>query len=148
LYKVRKENNFDIEYKIDLPEFNANFTTCEFSKSLTDKLRENGFIVKVFVNSNFLSNMVNTAAAYTGSASLMDNHEDGEVAMAFGYGKKIGFSSHGNNLFGYSNGCDNILYDWFGEFDKWSRCIEISKKLTVDEIVAELKSVKTEPVTA
>ena len=148
LYKVRKENNFPIEYKIDKPEFSANFTTCEFSKSLTDKLRENGFIVKVFVNSNFLSNMINTAAAYTGSNSFVDSHEDGEVAMAYGYGKKIGFSSHSNSLFGYSNGCENILYNWFGEFNKWSDCIEVSKKLSIDEIVAELKSIKTEPVPA
>jgi hypothetical protein len=39
---------------------------------------------------------------------------------------------------GYSNGCDNVLFDYFGEFDKWSRCNEISKDLSPKEIVREL----------
>ena len=64
--------------------------------------------------------------------------------MAYGYGKKIGFSSFNNDFMGYSNGCENILWDRFGEFDKWSRCYEIPKTTPIEEIIEILKSDKNE----
>jgi hypothetical protein len=70
----------------------------------------------------------------------MDTEIEGDVAIAYGHNKIIGFSSFKNDLYGYSNGCDNILWDVYGEFDKWSRCNEISKNTSIEEIVEILIS--------
>jgi hypothetical protein len=40
---------------------------------------------------------------------------------------------------GYSDGCENILFDYYGEFDKWSRCRIIDKKTPIKEIIDILK---------
>jgi len=48
---------------------------------------------------------------------------------------KIGFSSKKNSYRGYSNGCENVLFDYFGEFDKWSRCHVIAKDYTPADVV-------------
>ena len=143
-FKIRKENKLDIEFEINDPDYKKNFASCEFSKNLTDALRLAGFIVGVrSENTNFLSSMISTAAAYTGKY-IETKEEEGESAIAYGFGKKIGYSSKNDSLFGYSSGCDNILFDWLGEFDKWSRCNEISKTTSIDEIVEILKSEKKE----
>lgn len=133
-YKVKKENVFDPKYEINGKSFTDNFTNCEKSKKLVEDLRKNGFIVSVSSNSSFLLGMVNNACKLTGQAGV-DSSIDGEIATAWGYGKKIGFSSFDNDYRGYSNGCDNILWDKFGEFDKWSRCNEIDKKTPNEEII-------------
>jgi len=139
-FKVKKETHNFFEYQINLPGYSNNFKTCEFSKRLTDVLRENGFIVNVTNgNANFLSSMVAHASSYIGKESVIDE-EEGETAVAYGFGKKIGFSSKNNTLYGYSNACDNILWDNFGEFDKWSRCNEIPKTMDVTDIIKILKT--------
>lgn len=135
LFKIRKENPIDIKFEINYPSYSDNFSTCERSKALVDALRANGFIVSVRKeNENFLSSLVATAAAATGQ-EIEVSKEDGEVAIAYGHGKKIGFSSYDNTLFGYSYGVESILWDRFGEFDKWSRCNEIPKTTSVEEII-------------
>jgi hypothetical protein len=134
-FKIRNENRLEINYEINSPRYSANFNTCEFSKNLTDALRANGFIVAVDSrNQNFLLSLVSTAAAYIGK-HIETTGEEGETAIAYGHGKKIGFSSRRNSLFGYHDGCENILFDHFGEFDKWSRARWISKDTDIDEIV-------------
>lgn len=144
-FKVKKENPVDIQYQVSRPSYFKNFNTCEFSKNLTDKLRENGFIVSVQnKNPDFLMGMVKTAAAYTGQAIDVDDDDGGEIAIAYGYGKIIGFSSQKNSFRGYSDGCENILYDYFGEFDKWSRCNWITKDTDVNEIIKRLMEKKDE----
>lgn len=141
-FKIQKENKLDVKYEINLPGYFRNFTSCEFSKNLVDALRANGFIVDVHTkNPNFLSSMIGTAAAYTGQEHDVDE-EEGEIAIAYGYGKKIGISSGNSTLFGYSYACDSILWDHFGEFDKWSRCNEILKTTPIDQIVETLKNEK------
>lgn len=138
-FKIRKENKFDPQYEINSIGYSQNFNTCEFSKKLTDALRENGFIVYVnSINKNFLSGMMETAASFVGK-SIEPDYEIGETAIAYGYDKMIGFSSGNNSLFGYSNGCDNILFDYYGQFDKWSRCNTIPKTTSIYEIVEQLK---------
>jgi len=137
-FKIKKENKFDVDYKINSSNYFKNFTNCNFSQELTKKLRENGFIVSVEQNSNFLMNMVNTASSYTGG-KIEDTTIDGEIAVAYGHGKKIGFSSFDNDYMGYSNGCDYILWDKFGNFNKWSQCEEITKGGSIDEIIEILK---------
>ena len=134
-FKVKKENKLDNKFEINSPSFFENFSDCEFSKKLTEALRSSGFIVSVKKNKDFLVGMVNTAVAYTGKNNFKDDEIEGEIAIAYGHGKKIGFSSFNNDFMGYSNGCDNILWDKFGEFDKWSRCNEIPKTISIDEIV-------------
>lgn len=137
-FKVKKENPIDIKFEINEPSYKANFTNCEFSQKLTDALRENGFIVSVTKNTDFLTGMINTATAYTGSGELKDPTTDGEIALAYGHGKKIGFSSFKNDYMGYSYGIDSILWDAHGHFNKWSQCNEIPKTTSVDDIIKEL----------
>lgn len=139
-FKVRRENSFNPDYQINNPEYSDNFKNCDFSKELTNRLRENGFIVSVTRNESFLSNIINTAIAYTGESDYVDSAIEGEIAIAYGHNKKIGFSSKDNDFMGYSNGKSNILYDFFGCFDKWSRCNEILKSTNIDDIIKELLS--------
>lgn len=137
-FKIKKENNIDIDYEINNPSYYENFTNCNFSKILTHALRKEGFIVRVEKNESFLGGMLNTAISLTGGEQI-DNEIEGDIAVAYGYGKKIGFSSFNNDFMGYSDGEDNILWDNFGEFDKWSRCNHISKKTKISEIINILK---------
>jgi len=138
LFKVRKENKFDPKYEINVPQFFANFSDCEFSKQLTDELRKNGFIVRVDANHNHLMGMISTAAQYTTGKSDIDTSEKGETAVAYGHGMIVGFSSGIDSFRGYSNGCDNVLWDKFGEFNKWSRCYEIPKSDGVQTIIDKI----------
>ena len=138
-FKVRKENPFDPQYEINLIRYSRNFDNDRWAQELTEELRANGFLVGVSPgNPNFLLNMVKTAAAYSGQSIEDDEEEEGQSAIAYGHGMKIGFSSGNNDFMGYSNGCDNVLFDYFEEFDKWSRCNEISKLLKPKDIVKSL----------
>jgi hypothetical protein len=141
-FKIKKENRVYFDFEINDSSYFNNFTTCDFSKNLTDTLRANGFLVNVRNNSNFKLSMISTAIAYIGQKSDINDEEKGEIAIAYGYGKKIGYSSKNNNFMGYSNGCDNILFDYFGEFDKWSRCAEINKTNSIENIINILKESK------
>jgi len=138
-FKIRKENKIDIQYEVSKDGYFNNFSNCDFSKQLTEELRKNGFLVYVEKNESFLGNMINSAISLSGG-DLMDTEIEGDVAIAYGHNKIIGFSSFKNDLYGYSNGCDNILWDVYGEFDKWSRCNEISKNTSIEEIVEILIS--------
>lgn len=141
LMKVRKENFFDPQYEVNDPTFFNNFNTCDFSNLLVNELRKEGFLVRVFnKNPNFISGLIEQAAEYTGSPLSETEKivEDGEYAIAWGYGKQIGFSSNNDTFQGYSNGCKNILYDYFDEFNKWSRCREVSKTSSIPDILTIL----------
>ena len=121
-YKVKKENKLDVEFEINDPAFFNNFKTCERSKTLVDALRTNGFIVKVW-NEN--------------PHRLIGDCE-GETAMAWGYGKQIGFSPNDATFQGYGDGVENILWDKYGWFNKWSQCNRIKKTSSIQEILAIL----------
>jgi hypothetical protein len=137
-FKIKKSNPLDIKYEINMPKYKRNFENREFSQKLTEALRANGFIVGISKgNPNFISSMISTAAAYTGQI-IEEQEENGQIAVAYGHGRIIGFSTGENNFRGYSNGCENILYDFYGEFNKWSQCIEIHKSTPIDEIIEEL----------
>ncbi len=139
-FKIKKENNFSPKFEINDPEFFNDFKTCEFSKKLTEALRANGFIVRVKnKNPDFLMGMVSTATLYSSGKYEEPKDDGGEIGVAYGHGKKIGFSSGKNSFMGYSKGCKNILWDMYGEFDKWSRCNEIPKTTSIDEIIEILK---------
>lgn len=133
-FKVTKYNPVDVNYEINSPRYSEKFVNCDFSNKLTDELRKNGFIVGVSRNESFLGNMLNTAISYAGG-EFKDSEIEGDIAIAYGYGKKIGFSSFKNDFMGYSDGYENILWDKFGEFDKWSRCNLISKNTPIEDIV-------------
>lgn len=120
-FKVKKVNEFEPIYEINKPSFANNFKTA--SNELVERLRNEGFLVSVWnENPNFLI-----------------GEESGELAIAYGFGKIIGFSTETNSFRGYQNGRENILWDKFGNFDKWSRCNEISKNTPIDEIIFKLK---------
>jgi len=138
-FKIKKENKLDIKFEVNKPSYFKNFTNCEFSKELTNKLRENGFLVSVFGNTSFLGDMINTASAHMGNKDFKDTTIDGEIAVAYGHGIRVGFSSFNNDYRGYSNGCDSVLWDKFDEFNKWSQCNEILKTESVDDIIKILK---------
>lgn len=125
-YIVKKENTFDPDYKVSLPSYFANFKHDGKSANLVNALREEGFLVQVF-NSN---------------PGFLIGEEDGEIAVAYGHNLKIGISSYKNTFRGYKDGCESILYDFYGEFDKWSSCYEISKDLKIKKIISLLKNAK------
>lgn len=137
-FKIKKENPLDVKFEINLAKYKRNFNSCEFSQKLTEALRENGFIVGVSKgNPNFISSMISTAAAAIGKYSEI-SEDEGQIATAYCHGRVIGFSSGENSYQGYGNGCENILYDFFGEFNKWSQCVELHKSTPIDEIIKEL----------
>jgi hypothetical protein len=112
LFKIREDVKFDPGYEVNKPSFYANFSTDERAAELVGKLRENGFLVSV-VNG------------------------DKEYAVAYGYGKRAGITSHDNSfLSAHSTG--SVLWDWNEEFNKWSQCNEIPKDTPIDEIVLTL----------
>ena len=111
-----RENIFKPEYEVNAPSYSKNFIKDDHSAELVNLLRKEGFLVSVF------------------------NKEDGEMAIAYGYDKKIGFSSHENAFLGYSAGKDCILFDYYNEFDKWSRCRGINKTRSFEEIIKKLKA--------
>jgi len=143
-FKVRKENRFDPEYEINLVKYTRNFDNCERSQKLTEVLRANGFIVGVSKgNPDFIMGMIANASEYTTGIRGDDREEGGQIAVAYGHGRMIGFSSEENNFRGYSQGCEWILYEFFGEFNKWSQCIEIHKTTPIDDIIKELTDDRT-----
>lgn len=138
-FKVRKENVFDPQYEINLPNYSRNFIDCERSQKLTEVLRANGFIVGVSKgNPDFIMGMIGAVQEYTNGQRDADQEVGGQIATAYGHGMMIGFSSADNTYQGYSYGRKNILFDYFGEFDKWSQCHEIDKKCTPEEIIKRL----------
>lgn len=137
-FKVKKENFFAPQYQINMEKYSRQFINDEWAQELTLRLRESGFIVGVSKgNPNFLSSMFSTAAAFVGKR-IAPQEEEGQTAIAYGHGMKIGFSTGKDTFLGYSNGCENLLYDYFQEFNKWSQCHKISKSLCPKEIVKEL----------
>lgn len=139
IFKVRKENRFEPNYEINLPSYEYVFSSDPWANDLVASLRTNGFIVSVYPNTSFLLGMMNTAVSLLGG-ECVDSNIPGEIAIAYGYGKKIGFSSGENDFRGYIIGEKNVLWDTFDEFDKWSRCNTIPKDLPVQDIVDILRS--------
>lgn len=135
-FKVRKENCFDPKYEINSLGYSRNFIDCERSQKLTEALRANGFIVFVSEgNPDFIMSMIGTAQQYATGQRNADREAGGQIATAYGHGMKIGFSSGDNTYQGYSYGVKSILFDYFGEFNKWSQCHEIDKDTAPDEVI-------------
>ena len=138
-YKVRNENPFDPEYEINMAKYERNFDNDKWAQELTNELRANGFIVGVSKgNPNFIMSMIGTAQEYTGRKRDADRDEEGQIATAYGHGMIVGFSTGDDTYRGYSNGRTEVLFDYHGEFNKWSQCLGIEKSVSPKEIVAEL----------
>ena len=103
-------SNYTPDYKIDNECYFDNFKTDIWAKELVEKLRNNGFIV--------------------------DYNEEYQFAKAYGFDKMIGISSEINPIYYFKSNV--ILYDYRNCFDKWSKCLEISKSTPIDEIVNKL----------
>ena len=122
-YKVRRPNTFNPEYAVNAAQYSRDFTEDDaYSKSLVDALRSNGFLVQVW-NHN---------------PDRLIGENDGEIAIAYGHGLRVGFSTGNNSFRGYQCGVDSILYDAWDHFDKWSRCREIKKGVDPDEVIRML----------
>ena len=135
-FKIKKENLFDPKYEINMKSYSRDFHCCERSQKLTEALRANGFIVSVSEgNPDFITSMINTAHEYCTGQREADKEAGGQIATAYGHGMMIGFSSGDNTYRGYSYGVKSVLFDYFGEFNKWSQCYEIDKTLPAEEIV-------------
>jgi len=123
IYFPKRKNRKKIIFNIDEPEYFNNFTEDEKMTQLVNELRNNNFIVKVY-NSN---------------PDRLIGENEGQIAIAYGYNKRIGFSTFNNSFRGYGIGCDSILWDFDDCFDKWSRSNEISKTETIENIISVLK---------
>lgn len=143
-YKVRKENKLELNYEVSYPGYFENFETCDFAKKLTDALRANGFLVYVRKeNPDYLMSMVSNAAAHIGQKIEVEKVPE-EIAFAYGHGKRIGFTARDNSLMGYSYARESVLFDWYDEFNKWSRCKEILKTTPIEEILETLMEKRVE----
>lgn len=144
-YKVRKENNFNPQYEINMARYSRNFDNCSYSQEITEALRENGFIVGVSKgNPDFIMGMIATAQEYSGQERTADKEAGGQIATAYGKGIMIGFSSGDNTYRGYSYGIKSILFDFFQEFNKWSQCYEIAKGTPPEEVIKLLNEASEE----
>jgi hypothetical protein len=117
-----KDSEYEPNYQINEATFNNNFTEDVWAIELTDKLRAAGFLVQV----------------YNENPGLIYGVSEGEMAVAYGFNKKIGFSTGNNDFRGYHIGCDHVLYDYYNCFDKWSKALIIKKTTPIDEIVRQL----------
>lgn len=126
VYIQNKEKTLDIKYEVNEPSFFAQFTEDENSKNLVERLRQEGFLVRVY-NSN---------------PNRLIGEEEGQICIGYGYGKIFGFSTFKNSFRGYGDGCENILFDYFQEFNKWSQCNWINKETSIEEIINILKRTK------
>lgn len=147
-YKVKNENPFDPKYEINGVSYTRNFQNQDgWEQHLVDELRMNDFIVSVNEgNPDFISGMLATAATHNGQQMDVKDNE-GQIATAYGHGMIIGFSTGNNDYRGYSNGRENVLFDYYKEFNKWSQCNEISKDLSPKEIVQELLKPRNDDTT-
>lgn len=94
-------------------------------KEITQALLDNGFFVNIYKNTCF----------------LVGTEIGGCQITAYGHGRRVGISEFDNTFRGYGNGKSEILWDYYDQFDKWSRCNEISKNTDIKDIINEL----TEP---
>lgn len=108
----------NITYEINHPALRRDFSTSGKEQELVIALRNSGFLVSI-TKDNLVSS----------------NEEDEEVATTYGYGKKIGFSALGLPVHGYYNGTDKVLWNNYGEFNKWSKCNYIPMYLSVEDII-------------
>jgi len=130
IYRVKEDRPLDIKWEINGPYINNLFKSDEWANKLTLDLRKAGFIVNVY-NSN---------------PNRLIGEELGQIAIAWGWGKRVGFSSGSNNFMGYKDGEKNVLFDKWDCFDKWSRCETISKSESIESIVEKLMTVEDEDI--
>ena len=128
IYIQKKEKLITHKFEIYGKSFTRNFDSDEYAQSLVTALREAGFIISV----------------HTENPHRLIGECDGQSCIGWGFGKKFGFSTFNNELFGYHDGRECILYDHYGEFCKWSRCLGIKKGTPVEEVVKLLQKQRNE----
>lgn len=116
----------------DLPEFEKHYGNIDLLTDpkiieLAHALKENGFFFRIHKNTGF----------------LIGEPIDDYIIMAYGENKMIGISEFNHSFRGYGYGCDNILWDFYADFDKWSRCFEIPKTNHTNKIIKILQSKDT-----
>lgn len=122
-FKVKKENHKDFVFEVNKSKY-LGIPNDEYLREFTEKLREEGFLVRVEKEDTY--------------------YDYCETITAFGCDKIIGISPIGEPFEGYRSGEDFVLFDWLDEFDKWSRSRQIEKSLKIDEIINILKEKEDE----
>ena len=113
-YKPKSDSKVFNDYEItQTTELINNFNNDEKLNELVTVMRNLGFLVYVSENT----------------------YEGNTQALAYGHNKMIGFSELNTRYNDYYNGKDYILWDNFDEFNKWSTAEEISKDLSINEII-------------
>lgn len=122
---VKKYNEMKFDFEINRHEYFLNFDkyATEKERNLLFQLRQMGFIVGIYAN---------------------DEDVQGHDVIGYGHGKIVGFSTGKYNFQSYPDGFDSVLWDHFGEFDKWSRCNKIPKTTKNEEIIDILINNKNE----
>lgn len=114
-YIVKKENPKQFDFKVNHPSFFNEINLDDKIGDLVNLMRLNGFIVRVYEVNN--------------------DGKTHQECLAYGHNKIVGFSTGDNLYYGYTYGIENILWDRFNEFDKWSKCNQIKKTLSNEEIL-------------
>ena len=118
-WKNNKKYKFPFKYEVNGPEYLANFNDDNKVNELINLMRQNGFLVEVF----------------NGNSHRLIGECEGQMALCFGHGKKIGISSNNDTYQGYHQGINNILFDYFDNFNKWSDAYRIPKTIDNNEIL-------------
>lgn len=131
-----KPNTCDVVFKNDM-NIDVNILKDEWLKNIASDFLNNGFTVLHKPNNQYVYNDEND---YKKGYKTIKS----DAIIAYGHGKRIGVSSKGEDLFGYSCGSENILVEYDINFDKWSKCWEVSKEKSNSDIIKEIIKLEDE----
>ena len=149
-YKTtRKFQGYQETFSVSKQSYLSEIPDDNIVREFVKQMRENGFLVQVTDNEQYCD--ADHPDAYD---SLAEYHMPSPswmrpsfAAYFTGHGIEGGISYPGETLFGYTNGINNVLFDYKDEFNKWSRCYELKKPTNTEEVnrlVQELVTAKIE----
>lgn len=128
----RKFQGFETDFKIDKPELFDNFDQDPLMAKFVIFLRDNGFLVFIYENTDY-----DYTQSEMGKQIII-----GKLAIAYGKDFKVGFTEFNQKLWGYSDACENILFDKKDYFDKWSRSEQFKKPTSEKDFPEFLECLK------
>lgn len=122
----RKFAGFREDFTVSKPSFHSFFEDGdEVTNELVRRMRAAGFLVDI----NVIPDSKDPLGPHSGCVG----------AIAHGHNLTVGFSTFDNRLFNYYDGIDNVLFDYKGSFDKWSRCEQVKKPKTMEEVAGVIE---------